>query len=231
MLKTIPRNLISQFTMNYKVCLVYKKELRDDSNPDFSFHTKELLEKWIEQAKKRIPNYYGQTDTFLFDAFDTYPIKDKNVIIYGSVKPWYEAVSFAYNAKSVSVIEYNKPTLEYPNLQYLSPDTKIKADIILSISSFEHDGLGRYGDPISPVADLKAMKDARAHLRLNGLMFLAVPVGIDTLVWNLHRIYGIHRLPVLCSAWKVIDTFGYHAAKLKEFSEGGQYQPVFVLEK
>ena len=41
-------------------------------------------------------------------------------------------------------------------------------DVALSISSFDHDGLGRYGDPLEPDNDLRAMRVAtdmwRCHM-------------------------------------------------------------------
>ena len=34
-----------------------------------------------------------------------------------------------------------------------------KYDVCLSISSFDHDGLGRYGDPLDPSGDLRTPHD------------------------------------------------------------------------
>ena len=50
-------------------------------------------------------------------------------------------------------------------------------DIALSISSFDHDGLGRYGDPIDANADIRAMRLAQCLLKPNGLMFMTIPIG------------------------------------------------------
>ncbi len=38
-------------------------------------------------------------------------------------------------------------------------------DLVLSISSFEHDGLGRYGDPLNPDGDMTAMRNTRRLLK------------------------------------------------------------------
>ena len=56
-------------------------------------------------------------------------------------------------------------------------------DAAFAISSLDHDGLGRYGDPINPTADVEAMQRLRCLLRDHGLLFLTVPVGPDALVW------------------------------------------------
>jgi hypothetical protein len=65
--------------------------------------------------------------------------------------------------------------------------------VALSISSFDHDGLGRYGDPLGPDNDLRAMRAARCLLRRQGVLLLTLPVGPDAVVWNLHRRYGALR--------------------------------------
>jgi hypothetical protein len=38
-------------------------------------------------------------------------------------------------------------------------------DLVLSMSSFEHDGLGRYGDPLNPNGDIMAMRSTRRLLK------------------------------------------------------------------
>ncbi len=49
----------------------------------------------------------------------------------------------------------------------------------------------RYGDPMDPTADLKSMHTlATSLVRPGALLFLAVPVGRDRIVFNLHRVYG-----------------------------------------
>jgi len=110
-----------------------------------------------------------------------------------------------------------------------------KFDFATSISSFEHDGLGRYGDPISPNADLESMKRLKNIIKKGGLLFLTVPIGRDRIVWNLHRVYGKYRFPKLIEGWKLIDSFGFKEKDLitdlgnKMYKNGVPTQPVFVL--
>lgn len=47
----------------------------------------------------------------------------------------------------------------------------------LSHPSFDHDGLGRYGDRLHPEGDLLAMRTVAAVLKDQGLLFLTVPIG------------------------------------------------------
>jgi hypothetical protein len=111
----------------------------------------------------------------------------------------------------------------------------IKVDIAFSYSSFEHDGLGRYGDPLSPDGDLRAMQEAHTFLKDDGILFLGVPFGPDCLTWNAHRIYGKHRLPLLLKGWKCLDVFNVHEEKTKNFpfdlTLGKSIQFVLVCKK
>ena len=61
-------------------------------------------------------------------------------------------------------------------------------DFIFSFSSLEHDGLGRYGDPINPFADLESVGRAWCMLKYGGIFMLGLPMALDTVVDILHYI-------------------------------------------
>ena len=150
------------------------------------------------------------------------------VAIIGSVEPWYEAICLAFGAaECVSVdynpVYYNHPRLSWASISDLQADSEAAGtfDVALSISSVEHDGLGRYGDPLDPDADLAAMGFLRHLLSPGGRALLAVPVGGDLLRWNMHRIYGKHRLPLLLAGWTVIAAEGWHPHLLLQV--GGEW--------
>jgi len=104
-------------------------------------------------------------------------------------------------------------------------------DAAFSISSFEHDGLGRYGDSLNPSGDFEAMRKTKKMIRGGSILFLAVPVGKDTLVWDEHRVYGRIRLPLLLKDWHVLDTFGFNDGLFElDLEPPNYFQPVFVLE-
>ena len=98
--------------------------------------------------------------------------------------------------------------------------------------SFDHDGLGRYGDPLNPDGDLIAMETVSKVLKDDGLFFLTVPIGRDVIVWNLHRRYGNIRLPLLLSGWEVVERVGWGAGLLTSHTPfTTAYEPVLVLRK
>jgi len=54
----------------------------------------------------------------------------------------------------------------------------------------EHVGLGRYGDPIDPEGDIKAVKELERVIAKNGSLLFVVPVGEAQIQFNAHRVYS-----------------------------------------
>jgi SAM-dependent methyltransferase len=54
----------------------------------------------------------------------------------------------------------------------------------------EHVGLARYGDPLDPDGDLKAMHELQRVLAPGGSLLFVVPVGRPRVCFNAHRIYS-----------------------------------------
>ncbi len=73
--------------------------------------------------------------------------------------------------------------------------------------TIEHVGLGRYGDPIDPEGDLKAIKELKRVLAPGGSLLFVVPIGKPRIQFNAHRVYSYDQ---------IIDYF--KEVKLKEFS-------------
>ncbi len=58
----------------------------------------------------------------------------------------------------------------------------------------EHIGLGRYGDPLDPDGDLKAMAQLQRVLRRGGDLLFVVPIGKPKVMFNAHRIYSYDQI-------------------------------------
>ncbi len=106
------------------------------------------------------------TDAYLHDALQHIGgLAGKRVVVVGSLTPWYESVALAAGAESVTTIEYNALEYYHPRITTVTNaewygaggghERGERFDVILSISSFEHDGLGRYGDKVDPDADIE----------------------------------------------------------------------------
>jgi SAM-dependent methyltransferase len=58
----------------------------------------------------------------------------------------------------------------------------------------EHVGLGRYGDPLDPVGDLKAVAELVRVLAPGGTLLFVVPVGRPRVMFNAHRVYSYEQV-------------------------------------
>ncbi|MBM3196709.1 MAG: DUF268 domain-containing protein [Chlamydiae bacterium] len=230
--RNIPIEYYDSYTMGREIPVI--DFYIDQSGGETKLHwPKKWVDELVVQATLKQRFYYGETDAYLYNMLKKYPIKGKRVLIVGSETPWYEAIVLAYGGKPITV-EYRDIETDDPRLEIYKAEDFFKnpfqCDCILSISSIEHDGLGRYGDPINPDGDLQFMQRIKGYLKDGGLFYLAVPVGADCLCWNAHRIYGDRRFPKLISGWKIVDKCGLNRHIFKR-EVGFQKQPVFVLAK
>ena len=182
-----------------------------------------------------------------------------SAVVFGSTAPSIEALLLAAGAARVLTVEYNALGYDHAALATARP-AEVEAawragdasripppgsfDVAVSASSFDHDGLGRYGDPLAPDGDLLAMRGMARYLKPQGLALVSVPVGPDRLWWNLMRVYGKVRLPLLLQGWDVLERVGWRGGA--ELEEGGgrggggggssshpgkSHEPVFVLQQ
>ena len=214
----------------------------DKTDPDKSYQARSRahIDGLVERARRREAFYYNMTDVWMFAALDRHPVAGLDVLIIGSNVPWYEAICVARGARSCTTLEYNELRYDHPRLRTVTvadfegsrelPDGQLRRwDVAWSISSFEHDGLGRYGDDLNPDADLQAMERVRGYVREAGVgkLFLSLPVGRDEVVWNAQRVYGPLRLPLLLAGWETLGVFGHERADFERREFG--HEPVFVL--
>ena len=196
----------------------------------------------INSACKRFLKSYGPY--FAVHNLQDTITNDSKIIIFGSAEPWLEGLLYSIGSPSVTTIDYNNLTYEtghnYPDIRTISShefesfysDTSEYYDMAFSISSFDHDGLGRYGDPLDANADITAMTSVMKVLKPGGRLILTVPIGPDLVVYNLHRIYGRIRLPLLLEGWEIVDTLGWRKEYVDTETNWRQtYEPVFILRK
>ena len=98
--------------------------------------------------------------------------------------------------KTIEFYDYRPANLQLSNLSTNFADLNnlpFKDNSIQSLSCMhviEHIGLGRYGDPLNPSADLKAMSELKRVIQIGGSLLIVVPVGKPRIQFNAHRIYS-----------------------------------------
>ena len=97
----------------------------------------------------------------------------------------------------VKVIDVRPLTSTVDGLTFVQGDATCLPDIpddsvesLSSLHAIEHFGLGRYGDPIDPTACFKAMSELARVLKVGGRLYFSVPIGVERVQFNAHRIFA-----------------------------------------
>lgn len=248
--RTIPHDMLSAYTLNGQI-------------PTFGWYingvvpattlnwTNKYLQTFIDRFTREniIKGLIGQETyhngaKFHLHAFEKYinHIKNKKVAVIGSETPWIEAMLVNYGAREVVTVEYNVPICNHDIIKTISYtdfcSSSEKYDTIVTYSSIEHSGLGRYGDPLNPNGDIETMEHIYKSLSDGGICMVGFPVGRDCLVWNAHRIYGEIRLKLiyLNNKFKELEWIGYnknyiYTCPVPTGNPNCGVQPVIILQK
>ncbi|CAF2860600.1 unnamed protein product [Rotaria sp. Silwood2] len=221
-IKQIPDDLLSNFTLNYTTPVAYESQnfRADDTLP--VHWTIDVIENYRKQVRAR-EAYGSYSNKDIYPALDKYAslaITNKECAVIGTENPWIEAALLEYNASSVTTIEYATIHSNIPRLFTITPMDFAKQqqnskrqrqlfDSVWSYSSIEHDGLGRYRDPLNPYGDFQTMIKITCILKPGGFLFLGVPLNVQDLIqFNLHRLYGPIRLPLLYRNFHIVEMLG-----------------------
>lgn len=83
-------------------------------------------------------------------------------------------------------------------------------EIVTVVSTIEHVGLGRYGDPVVADGDKQAIAEIVRVLKPSGMMIMTIPCGYDTMHRSkegmlLGRVYSSQSLVKLLSGFKILE--------------------------
>lgn len=197
--------------------------------------TFELIEGWKQKALQgQFQGNYGQSETnALIAGMRSAGLDGARVLVIGSENPWVEASALAVGASEVVTLEYGSINSAHPQVKTMLPSqfrqsyldgTLGHFDAVVTYSSVEHSGLGRYGDAMLPWGDYIAVARGWCVTKPKGKLVIGVLSGSDGMEFNAHRAYGPVRYPYLVTNWKQLDR--------KDAVEPYIFlQPVYVLEK
>ncbi|KAL7550725.1 hypothetical protein ACHAWF_013941 [Thalassiosira exigua] len=202
--------------------------------------------------------------------------KTCDLSVFSAISPWAESILYwsastklSRNNVRITSVDFNPCIIDgmpansvaecRSTLDLVSKPTRF--DLIVSYSGIEHDGLGRYGDPINPDGDISATREMWLLTKPGGVLLLAVPIATakyqpksNIPIWGnnkvqvlQHRNYGAERYVRLLSGWE-LDGFvlaGKDAAtrepnesKMEMIArmlhcsfEASEFQPLLILRK
>lgn len=216
----IPDELLDEFTMQKRIPVQYKyydQQYFGNKARDYLW-SYDLIENWLSLAKQgKLKGNYGISETnALRDGLKrAVGIKDGRVLVIGSENPWVEACVLEAGAKEVVTLEYGQIKSEHPKVKSLVPyefrmkylnNTLGTFDAVVTFSSVEHSGLGRYGDALNPWGDIIAIARAWCVAREGATLTIGVMYNLDHeyLQFNGARWYGKIRYPYLATNWKQV---------------------------
>mmetsp|Transcript_2942 Transcript_2942/g.6688 ORF Transcript_2942/g.6688 Transcript_2942/m.6688 type:complete len:200 (-) Transcript_2942:23-622(-) len=178
-----------------------------------------MVDGWADMCGKgTLGGSYGEAETeMLLQGLWRIraSIREGHVLVIGSERPWIEACLVHAGAREITTLEYGKIQSEHAKVRTMIPAEAREAfangtmpsfDAVVSFSSVEHTGLGRYGDALNPWGDLQTIARAWCVTRAGGTMLLGVPsAGQDTLFWNAHRSYGSVMWSHLAANWDQVS--------------------------
>lgn len=100
----------------------------------------------------------------------------------------------------VKFYDYRPANLDLSNLESAFGDlTNIKLPdnsqpSVSCMHTIEHIGLGRYGDPLDPQGDLKAINELKRIVQPGGDLLFVTPVGTSRIEYNAHRVYNFEQV-------------------------------------
>ena len=93
-------------------------------------------------------------------------VRHASVLVMGTENPWVECLLVNEGARLVTTFEYGAISVEHPRMRASLGQTVAvdflagsfePVDLVVSYSSLEHSGLGRYGDALNPDGDRDAV--------------------------------------------------------------------------
>eukprot|EP00047_Mylnosiga_fluctuans_P005528 m.241032 g.241032 ORF g.241032 m.241032 type:complete len:439 (-) comp13772_c0_seq1:198-1514(-) len=182
--------------------------------------TKDELEGMKREAGAgSLGGTYGNRETNnLLTGLKTMDLINKTVLVIGSENPWVEASVLYAGAREVHTLEYGKIVSEHPQVKTFTPDEARERflagkqelfDAVVTFSSVEHSGLGRYGDALNPWGDIQTIARAWCVTKPGGQMLLAVPeCGRPEIAYNAHRCYADDMWGTLATNWRMLEWTG-----------------------
>eukprot|EP00434_Breviolum_minutum_P040024 symbB.v1.2.035556.t1/scaffold4816.1/size35202/2 len=222
-LSDLPKELVDLYTYGGKVMLAdwYLEQkyygTNSTNSPSAMVHhwKRKTIQDWIKQARaKKLSGNYGIGETNCLAAgLDDADLKGKSVLVIGSENPWVEALCLSKGAAKVTTLEYANLTSSHPLVDTVTPATLASLisegkapsfDAVVTFSSVEHSGLGRYGDALNPFGDLITMARAWCLAKPNADLVIGVPGGSgqSKIRFNAHREYGAVSYAQLFANWQ-----------------------------
>ncbi len=128
-------------------------------------------------------------------------------------------VAHVASFREIEIFDIRPITQKIPSVIFRQADLSAPSEYFLEFHDYcdslsclhalEHFGLGRYGDPISPRGHVVGMRNMAKIMKPGGVLYLSVPIGMERVEFNAHRIFD----PIL-----LVQLAKQNALELKSFA-------------
>ncbi|MDR3177471.1 MAG: DUF268 domain-containing protein [Campylobacteraceae bacterium] len=126
-------------------------------------------------------------------------------------------VAHVASFRRISVIDIRPQVSNVVNISFIQQDimSTLKENVIHSCDSLsclhalEHFGLGRYGDSINYNGHIMGLDNLYQMLKKNGKLYFSVPIGLQRIEFNAHRVFSVQYLLNQFEGRYNIDNFSF----------------------
>lgn len=159
------------------------------------------LNDWAEEAGAADAEYFLQDLLVARLIFLANPIRHVDI---GSRIDGF--VAHVASFREIEVLDirpmgFRAPGVKFRQTDLMRPDPEMDGycDSLSCLHALEHFGLGRYGDDVNPDGMVRGLENMCRLLKPGGTFYLSIPVGIERVEFNAHRITDPRAL-LTCAA-------------------------------
>ena len=138
--------------------------------------------------------------------------------------------------REVEVFDIRKLNLKIKNVKFNRLDITEKnhkfanySDSLSCLHTLEHIGLGRYGDKINPDGWRTGLENMSVFLKKSGILWLSVPIGIQNIKFNSHRIFDPNTIVVEAKKYGLtLEEFYYYYPLSNKIIQSQNFQNDFI---
>tara|TARA_Y100000389_G_C17438918_1_gene507348 strand:- start:344 stop:1126 length:783 start_codon:yes stop_codon:yes gene_type:complete len=138
--------------------------------------------------------------------------------------------------REVEVFDIRDLQLKIKNIKFSKQDITEKnhkftncTDSASCLHTLEHIGLGRYGDQINPDGWRIGLENLSMFLKKSGILWLSVPIGIQNIKFNSHRIFDPNTIVMEAKKYALnLEEFYYYYPLSNEVMQSHDIQNDFI---
>uniref|UniRef100_A0A915B5Y0 Uncharacterized protein n=1 Tax=Parascaris univalens TaxID=6257 RepID=A0A915B5Y0_PARUN len=169
----IPSHMLSDFTMNGTISVNKWYFNENISTEEPLLWTKENSDELVQKGDVNQQTTYSVKEVSVYSATAFHSIAGMSGLLVRFLTPSVETIVLKNKAAKVLTVEYRRINSTHPQIHYIHPIELAENwrryhdafDFVVSYSSIEHSGLGRFGDPLDPVGDLREMQKIQCLLK------------------------------------------------------------------